>query len=366
MKRVLLLFMGLLVLSCPVLAYQINIQAPDALATGKPLVVTGTTTFGTGTPIDVVLYFQSTTSIEVQRHIVYVLSDKTFKTVFDTTGLKTGTYKVEVPSTANSDDVTMRLVTIYDRSEDIILNTPLAQEFTGKIYLTGNIKGLENSGVQVEVFDPTGALIFGPQFVHTDNAAHFAFEVPVPAPGNYEVSFTDANGYAGSRIITTASSSGIFSTPVQTATAAPVNTAVLSAHSRASRNAPAFFIVKTGIGPVTVYTSKSMDWVIEYVDEYGILHMENKFGDQIPEKVDLNGRGKTLYFKVYPYKYSVTGDAVLYGENVDSVVASTTVPDYFSSSGEAGPTRAAGVPICPLIPASAAAIALLFVAWRRH
>jgi hypothetical protein len=360
MKRIVLLLLGLLLLAAPALAYMVNIDAPDAVAVGKPLVVTGITTFGTGTPIDVVLYYQLTTTTEVKRKIAYVTSDKTFKTVFDTTGLKTGTYKVEVPTTANSDDVTMRTVTIYDRSEDIALDTPTSQDFTGKIYLSGDIKGLENSGIQVEVIDPTGAVIYGPQYVHTDNAAHFAFEVPVPAPGSYEVSFTDANGYVGSRTITTLHGGAVV-TPGPSLAPGTGPTAVLTAHARASRGSPAYFVVKAGTGPVTISTSRSLDWVVEYSDDSGVLHMVNNEGDQNAEKIEITGNGQTLSFKVYPYKYSVTGDVSLVGENVESLVVSRTVPAPFTSSEDtsAGTTR--GTPLSPLIGIVAITAIVLFL-----
>jgi len=363
MKRIVLLLLGLLLLAAPALAYMVNIDAPDAVAVGKPLVVTGTTTFGTGTPIDVVLYYQLTTTSEVKRRIAYVTSDKTFKTVFDTTGLKTGTYKVEVPATANSDDVTMRTITIYDRSEDIVLDTPLNQDFTGKIYLSGDIRGLENSGIQVEVIDPSGAVIYGPQYVHTDNAAHFAFEVPVPAPGSYEVSFTDANGYVGFRTITTLHG-GATVTPGPAPATGTGNTMVLTAHARASRSSPAYFIVKAGTGPVTISTSRSLDWVVEYSDDSGVLHMVNNEGDQDPEKVEMIGNGETLYFKVYPYKYSVTGEVSLVGENVESLVVSRTVPAPFTSSDDLSSGATRGTPLSPLVGIAAVAVIVLFLRKR--
>ena len=59
MKKIVLLVMGLLFLSGFASAYLVNIDAPESLPVGKPLIVNGTTTFGIGTPIDVVLYYQS-------------------------------------------------------------------------------------------------------------------------------------------------------------------------------------------------------------------------------------------------------------------------------------------------------------------
>ncbi|MHB8053530.1 MAG: hypothetical protein ACYDEZ_09645, partial [Methanoregula sp.] len=97
MKKIVLLVMGLLFLPVIAIAYQVNIDAPETLTVGKPLVVTGVTTFPPGMSVDVVLYYQLTTTTEIKRQVVGVRPDKTFKVVFDTTGLKTGTYKVEVP-----------------------------------------------------------------------------------------------------------------------------------------------------------------------------------------------------------------------------------------------------------------------------
>jgi hypothetical protein len=221
MKKIVLLVIGLLFLSAGVSAYQVNIDAPSSLTVGKPLIVTGTTTFGVGTPIDVVLYYQLTTSTEIQRKIVYVQSDKTFKAVFDTTGFNKGTYKVEVPANGLGDSVNIRTIQMVDRDDDIFLASPVSQNFTGTIYAAGNIKGDENSGVQIEVTDSDGFLIFGPRYVNTDNAGDFVADVPISQPGTYDISFTDAQGFIGTRIISVVGQQGI--APVETQmTALPI------------------------------------------------------------------------------------------------------------------------------------------------
>ncbi len=201
MKKIVLLLM---VLFLPVIAgaYQVNIDAPETLSVGKPLVVTGVTTFPPGMAVDVVLYYQLTTTTEIKRQVVAVKPDKTFKVVFDTTGLKTGTYKVEVPVNGMGDSVTMRLVRIVDRSEEIRMDSPLRQPFTGILAIAGSIQGDENAGVQVEVIGPDNSVVFGPQFVNTDYQGAFSTQVPIRVPGEYEVSFTDAKGFIGTRIIT--------------------------------------------------------------------------------------------------------------------------------------------------------------------
>jgi hypothetical protein len=353
MKKIVLLVMGLLFLPVIAFAYQVNIDAPETLTVGKPLIVTGVTTFPPGMAVDVVLYYQLTTTTEVKRQVVGVKPDKTFKVVFDTTGLKTGTYKVEVPVNGMGDSVTMRLVRIVDRSTEIQMDSPLHQQFTGTIVVAGTIKGDENSGVQVEVIGPDNSLVFGPQFVNTDYEGTFSTDVPIRVPGEYEVSFTDAKGFIGTRIITATEQQ----TPVATLyEAAPKS--VVSAHAKASRDAPAYFIVVTGSGPVMLYTSTSVDWVIEYIDDKG-LHVENNQDAQNPEKAAIMGSGNTIFVKVYPYKYSEQGDVFLYGENAKAISVSPIVPAPFAGTIPQATGGIPGVSLMPLTGLAALGFALL-------
>ena len=127
MKWIILIALCLLFIVGMASAYQVNIDAPESLSIGKPLFVTGTTTLGIGTPIDVVLYSQLTTSTEVERKVVYVLSDKTFKAIFDTSNLKKGTYKILVPSDGlESSSMNMRLVRILDGSSETVVPTTIS------------------------------------------------------------------------------------------------------------------------------------------------------------------------------------------------------------------------------------------------
>lgn len=358
MKKIVLLVMGLLFLPVTAIAYQVNIDAPENLTVGKPLIVTGVTTFPPGMAVDVVLYYQLTTTTEIKRQVVGVRPDKTFKVVFDTTGLKTGTYKVEVPVNGMGDSVTMRLVRIVDRSEEIQMDSPLHQQFTGTLVVAGMIKGDENSGVQVEVVGPDNSLVFGPRFVNTDHEGTFSTEVPITIPGDYEVSFTDAKGFIGTRIITSASPQ----TAVATRSDATAPKTLVSAHAKASRDAPAYFTVKTGSGPVMLYTSSSMDWVIEFIDENGVLHVENNQDAQNPEKAAINGSGNTIFVKIYPFNYSEQSDVFLYAENADAVAVSPTVPAPFAA---AVPEATGGIPTVPLMPLSGLAALGLALLLRR-
>ncbi len=216
MKKIVLLVMGLLFLSGYAAAYEVNINAPDTLTLGEPLVVTGTTTFGIGTPIDIVLYYQLTTATEIKRKTVYVQSDKTFEAVFDTTDLKTGTYKVEVPANGLGDSVTMRQIQLVDRSGDLDLASPATQNFTGNLYVAGTIRGGINSGVRVVVTGPDNQVIYGPQYVNTNSEGGFSADVPITEPGEYEVSFTDSKGLIGTHTISVITQLSQTGTPTET------------------------------------------------------------------------------------------------------------------------------------------------------
>lgn len=127
MKWIILIALCLMFIAGIASAYQVNIDAPESLSIGQPLIVTGTTTLGIGTPIDVVLYSQLTTMTEVERKIVYVQSDKTFKTFFDTSNLKKGTYKVEIPANGlESPSMNLRLVKILDSSSETPVPTTIS------------------------------------------------------------------------------------------------------------------------------------------------------------------------------------------------------------------------------------------------
>ncbi|MEN6442829.1 MAG: hypothetical protein ABFC71_03650 [Methanoregula sp.] len=350
MNKLVLLVMGLLFCTGNVSAYQVVIQAPDTLTVGEPLLVSGTTTFGIGTPIDVVLSYQLTTSTEVSRKIAYVMSDKTFRVVFDTTDLKKGVYKVEVPTNGMGDSVTMRLVNLVDRSDEIHLSSQTTQSFNGKLYVTGTLSTDASSGVQIEVIGPDGSHIFGPMYINTNYQGSFSADIPITQSGDYEVSFTDAQGYVGKRIITVISTDATIAPPTAATTAG-----VHSAHVKASRDNPAYFVVRPGTGSFKVYTSSSIDWVIEYVDTASVLHMINDHGELNPEEIMVKSNGKAVYFKIYPYKYSVTGEVFLYAENVNSVSVSPTVPAVFGTMSQI-PAETPASPVSPVLCLFAAGI----------
>ena len=356
MKKFVLFIMGLIFLLGFASAYLVNIDAPVSLSIGKPLIVTGTTTLGISTPIDVVLYYQLTTSTEVERKVAYVLSDKTFKTFFDTSNLKKGTYKVEVPAPGlGTSSENTRIIQLIDRADEIYISSLSSQSFNGKMYIAGSIKGGENSGIQIEIVGPSNTVVFGPSYVNTNNAGLFSADISITEPGDYEVSFTDAKGYIGTRTISITGEPTMSVTSITTATKYPV----FSAHAKSSQDSPAYFVVRTASGPVVLHTSSAIDWVIEYVEEKGVLHRVNNQTELNPELAEFLGHGKTVYVKVYPFKYADSSEVFLYAENVNSIVASPTVPEAFAATAPQAPTETPQSPAFPLGGLVAICIAVL-------
>ena len=333
MKKIILLGVGIIFLITGVSAYQVHIYAPASLTAGLPLVVNGTTTFGIGMPLDVVLYQQVTTSTEIDRRVAYVQSDNTFRVIFDTTGLTPGIYNVGVPASGTGDSIIMREVRIINRSDEILLSSQTNQVLSGSLYLSGQIAAEINSGVQIAVIGPDNSVIFGPAYVGTASQGMFNLTVPVSEPGDYDVSFTDAQGYIGTRTIHITGG---------TATVTPGTTAItatLTAHGSSSRDNPVFFAVQpSGNDPVTVSTSASVDWVVEYADASGNIRTFNEQSDAVPEAIVINDTDNTLYFKVYPTRYSVTDDVSLTATNADSIAVSESIPDAFGQAQSSQPS----------------------------
>jgi hypothetical protein len=305
----------------------------------------------------VVLYHQLTTGTEVQRRIAYVQSDNTFRVVFDTTNLKKGTYKAEVPVNGLGDSVTMRIIQLVDRSDEIEIRSLPEQPFSGTLKIAGTMKGNQNSGIQIEITGPEGERILGPQYISTNFQGYFSVDVPIAKTGMYEVSLTDTKGFIGTKSVSVTGTE-VTGTPAMTETA-PLVGDVPSAHAKASRTLPAYFEVKANSPAVNVYTSTHINWVMEYYDDRGVLHTVRDRGVLNPEAISVQKRGRSIYFKVYPYTYSDSGVVYLYGENAQSVSASLSVPAVFSSgsSSDSSPAATQKSPV----PAFVGIVSLLIV-----
>jgi hypothetical protein len=105
--------------------------------------------------------------------------------------------------------------------------------------------------------------------------------------------------------------------------------------------------------------------VVEYVDEAGDLHTVNDQGEVTAEEIVVNGTTQALYFKVYPYKYSVSSIVYLYADNAESVIVSQTEPAAFGEPA-ASPSQTQKSPVPAACSIAAACIAGLVLLLRRE
>lgn len=162
-------------------------------------------------------------------------------------------------------------------------------------------------------------------------------EVPITRTGMYDVSFTDAKGFIGTISISVTGEAPIPSPTITTAYVTDTTQKVMvSAHTKASRDSPAYFEVKAGSETVIMYTSTHIDWVVEYIDDRGNLYTVNENGALNPEEIIIRAKGKPVFVKVYPYKYSDSGEVFLYAENAQSIKVSPTIPAGFGAGSPSG------------------------------
>jgi hypothetical protein len=347
MKRIvwLTLLVAMLLVSAASGAY-VEINAPETVYVGEPLVVTGTTlvggltkpTLNPGFSTDVVLYSIKHTKSEVDRKTIVVQENGSFSATFDTAGLPAGKYTVEIidprpPTTFGGSSKTLQFLELVDRSGDLRISSPLTQDFDGSLDIRGAVTDIGGGGVRILVkHDDT--TVYGPEYIRTDVDGRFSATVPIPEAGTYRVTFSDARGYIDTRefVVTGA--------PTPSETQAPV----VSASAPATRSAPAYFEVDTRVGTVTLTTSSGIDWVVEYIDEDGNLHKVNDAGLLDPETMEFPAQGGLVYVKIYPVGYKDGGTVRLSATNADAIRMSQDAPVVFGDATPTPPETATPLP----------------------
>ncbi len=367
-KKSLLLMVILSLLIGTVAAYEISITAPGSVQVGRPIVVNGTSNLHTGTTVEIVLSYSDNTYHEVARKSVTIQSVPDFSVTFDTKGLGSGVYKLEVLPVAGiqflGNSTTLRSVQLVDRSGEIRITSPEKQEFDGMLRVEGSLANTQNTGVQVEVKDAAGTTIFGPEYIATTQAGAFSREVPITESGSYDVEFTDEKGFIGT-VTFTVEELPQATTPVPTTVPTPA-VPIVSATAGASQDNPAYFTVTTKGEPVRITASTGIDWVIEYPDAAGNIQKVNRAGSATTEEITLPGTPETVYLKVYPYLYSASGQVTIKGENAKSIEVSATVPPVFSgtSGSTTSPTQKGPLPAYLPLLAIGIGIAVFVLFWK--
>ena len=358
--------MALVVLLCLILAtglaqaYELTIDAPTTLQRGMPLVINGTSNIPPGISVDVVLSKSGHTVEVVARETVTLQANQEFSVIFETFDLTKGIYKVEVLPISGyrylGNSVTLRVVEIIDRTDELRFTPPLTQELDGDLDIAGSISGLKNTGVQIEVIGPGEEVVFGPDYISTKNDGTFELSVPITDPGMYNVSFTDYRGYVGRVTVTVLGKPEPTTLPVTTVTTI---LPVMSASGQASRDDPAVFSVQTGSDKVRISTSSGIDWVMEYTDAAGAVRKVNVKGEMEGEEILIDGTGGIITLTVYPYKYSANGEVTLFTQGATSVTSGVDEPAGTTGAGSSL-TRSASLSVIAVIVSLLAAVFLLF------
>jgi hypothetical protein len=371
MKKILIFAIFCLLLSGVVSAYEIRIDTPQSIQLGEIIVVNGTTSLPAGVSIDIRLTrSEYTAEVKDTKHVT-VQGDKNFSVEFPTTGFTKGVYKVEILPTGEyrylGDSITMRVITLVDRSDEVKMTSLPVQYMNGVLHLAGSANNVKNSAVEVQVNNPDGTVLFGPAFIPTNLDGMFSKDFQIGKTGIYQVQLTDQKGYIGTYNITVLDQD-ISATPVTTAPPAVSQTldtrsSTLSASLLSTRDQPAYFSVTTGQGPVRVYTSSGTDWVIEYNDPSGQRAKINTKGPGFPEEITVQGNGEIQYFMVYPNKYSDQANVTIFAENAKDISVSHVPPPGFVSATTVPQTTSKGAPFPAVMVIIA--IGLIVLLWKR-
>ena len=152
MKKILIFAIFCLLLTGVVSAYEIRIDTPQSLQLGETIVVNGTTSLPAGVSFDIRLTrSEYTAEVKDTKHVT-VQGDKNFSVEFPTTGFTKGVYKVEILPTGEfrylGDSITMRVVTLVDRSDEVKITSLPVQYMNGVLHVTGSANNVKNSAIE--------------------------------------------------------------------------------------------------------------------------------------------------------------------------------------------------------------------------
>jgi hypothetical protein len=209
MKRIILIALCLMCIAGTASAYGLYLSCPESVQSGLPLKCSIDSDFPAGTSFNIVFYQTQYTATEVSRQPITIQDNQlTQYKLLDTNGLPGGNYKVEVQYMGadeprlRSDSKTMQMVKLIDRSGEITITSPLTQSPDEALRIEGSIYKLGNSGVKLEVRGPDGVTfdnwISTKETLQT-GAGVFTKQVSVLGTGDYDVTFTDAKGYIGTK-----------------------------------------------------------------------------------------------------------------------------------------------------------------------
>jgi len=216
-------------------AYGIYLNcSPLIIPVGQTIKCSLDSDFPPGTSFSLVFYQKQYTATQIASQVMTIQPNQmTQYALFDTTGLKGGTYDVEISwngaePAMRSDSVSSQIIQLTDRSGDLTITSPTTQDLSSALVIAGKIRNEGNAGVQIQVDGVNNGRVFGPQYIPTTNdiqsgAGVFSQTVAVTQPDDYAVKFADSNG-----VITTVTFHVVApttATTVPTLTSVPVTSA---------------------------------------------------------------------------------------------------------------------------------------------
>jgi hypothetical protein len=348
MKKVACLLGLLLLCTGVVSAYEIKCSCPNEVYRGDIITIEGTSTLPPGYSTSIRLYEVQPLSRELTSQDLVIQQDGLWSIQLQTFSLEEGTYKFEIvedimdyPLSSGSDKT--KIFKVIDRSGEITISSPSTQKSTDTLELSGRAPEVGSAGLQIEVTDSRGAIIYGPTYIRTDAGGSFSEEVPVSGPGRYYVTFSDFRNNEArfiSRVSFTLEEPG---TPVGSAATPSVTPApgkTVSASAVATRDAPAYFIADALPGTVAVTTSTGTDWRIYHTDGIVSPVRVDNSGSTAPEDFTMVSSGGMLYLKVEPARADDEGTVTITVTNAESVTVNPAAASYFGDAiPESEPTE---------------------------
>lgn len=336
MKKVACLIGLCLLCSGAVTAYELKCSCPLEMYRGDVVTITGTSTLPPGYSTSIRLYEVQPMARELTSYTLVIQQGGDWSIQIPTLALEEGTYKFEIvedtmnyPLSSGSDKI--KIFTVIDRSNEITMTSPSTQPFEGSLDISGRAPEVGSAGLQIEVTDSRGTVVYGPTFIRSHADGSFSEKVPVNEPGRYYVRLSDFRNNEARFISSVSFTLEDQRVPV-TPTVTPTSTATVrtvSASALASRDAPAYFITQTLPGTVTVTTSTGIDWRIYHTDGVGTLVRIDESGKSAPETFTVVSRGGPLYLKAEPVRAADAGTITITVTNADSVTANPSAATQF-------------------------------------
>ena len=162
-----------------------------------------------------------------------IQADGTFTFAIDTIGLKEGTYRFEINSPTDYPLGSGRnwfIMNLIDRRLLLTFNSPVRQEYSGSLDISGTVQELGAEGISLTVYGPSGTY-FGPEWISTDSNGRFYKTVDIDSVGSYSVRIADRKGLINTVQIEVFRETVV----IPTTTVSPTSTKIISVSATASR-----------------------------------------------------------------------------------------------------------------------------------